>query len=216
MDCTGTSGDPSRRCSPGTAGTGSGRPPQLFAKTNSTHWTHSDTGRTGTEREREREKPKIRNANLGEKGRGDERAGDGWKSKMICDPARASVDWVGPKNAFCLSASLPFRYNRSKEDPFCQFLMEAENNPLCRKLQLKDMIPVEMQRLVKYPLVSQHWSDPIDHIRRIVAGDSGQVQPGAQRRVAEIVGRGPGGQEHCVGGEQVNEGGHNAREIFDE
>lgn len=28
--------------------------------------------------------------------------------------------------------------------------LEAEQNPLCRKLQLKDMIPVEMQRLVKY------------------------------------------------------------------
>lgn len=31
--------------------------------------------------------------------------------------------------------------------------MEAESNMLCRKLQLKDMLPVEMQRLVKYPLL---------------------------------------------------------------
>uniref|UniRef100_A0A914MQN2 Uncharacterized protein n=1 Tax=Meloidogyne incognita TaxID=6306 RepID=A0A914MQN2_MELIC len=45
------------------------------------------------------------------------------------------------------------RYSKAKDDPFSQFLSEAENNPLCRKLQLKDMIPVEMQRLVKYPLL---------------------------------------------------------------
>uniref|UniRef100_A0A915P553 DH domain-containing protein n=1 Tax=Meloidogyne floridensis TaxID=298350 RepID=A0A915P553_9BILA len=45
------------------------------------------------------------------------------------------------------------RQSKAKDDPFSQFLSEAENNPLCRKLQLKDMIPVEMQRLVKYPLL---------------------------------------------------------------
>lgn len=33
------------------------------------------------------------------------------------------------------------------------FLQEAESSYICRKLQLKDMIPVEMQRLVKYPLL---------------------------------------------------------------
>lgn len=30
---------------------------------------------------------------------------------------------------------------------------EAESNRLCRRLQLKDIIPVEMQRLTKYPLL---------------------------------------------------------------
>lgn len=30
---------------------------------------------------------------------------------------------------------------------------EAESNRLCRRLQLKDIIPVEMQRVTKYPLL---------------------------------------------------------------
>lgn len=30
---------------------------------------------------------------------------------------------------------------------------EAESNRLCRRLQLKDIIPIEMQRLTKYPLL---------------------------------------------------------------
>ncbi|CAI5454324.1 unnamed protein product [Caenorhabditis angaria] len=45
------------------------------------------------------------------------------------------------------------RCKRDKDDYFVRFLSEAESNPVCRKLQLKDMIPVEMQRLVKYPLL---------------------------------------------------------------
>ncbi|KAF7635453.1 hypothetical protein Mgra_00005131 [Meloidogyne graminicola] len=63
------------------------------------------------------------------------------------------------------------RYTRAKDDPFSQFLSEAENNPLCRKLQLKDMIPVEMQRLVKYPLLletiakyTREGSDELQHL----------------------------------------------------
>ena len=35
--------------------------------------------------------------------------------------------------------------------PVCR--QEAESNRLCRRLQLKDIIPVEMQRLTKYPLL---------------------------------------------------------------
>uniref|UniRef100_A0A1I7WXK8 PDZ domain-containing protein n=1 Tax=Heterorhabditis bacteriophora TaxID=37862 RepID=A0A1I7WXK8_HETBA len=45
------------------------------------------------------------------------------------------------------------RCKKDKEDGLVKFLADAEANPLCRKLQLKDMIPVEMQRLVKYPLL---------------------------------------------------------------
>lgn len=33
---------------------------------------------------------------------------------------------------------------------------EAESNRLCRRLQLKDIIPVEMQRLTKYPLLLEN------------------------------------------------------------
>ncbi|XP_010861376.1 PREDICTED: rho guanine nucleotide exchange factor 1 [Bison bison bison] len=42
-----------------------------------------------------------------------------------------------------------------KEPRFCTFVQEAESRPRCRRLQLKDMIPTEMQRLTKYPLLLQ-------------------------------------------------------------
>lgn len=45
-----------------------------------------------------------------------------------------------------------FRCNK-KEDHFSRWLADVESHPLCRKLQLKDMLPVEMQRLVKYPML---------------------------------------------------------------
>ncbi|XP_078538289.1 rho guanine nucleotide exchange factor 12 isoform X3 [Lissotriton helveticus] len=44
--------------------------------------------------------------------------------------------------------------SRQKKDScFLAFVQEAESNPLCRRLQLKDIIPTEMQRLTKYPLL---------------------------------------------------------------
>ncbi|KAM4651196.1 rho guanine nucleotide exchange factor 12 isoform 2-T3 [Discoglossus pictus] len=44
--------------------------------------------------------------------------------------------------------------SRQKKDPkFLTFVQDAESNPLCRRLQLKDIIPTEMQRLTKYPLL---------------------------------------------------------------
>lgn len=46
---------------------------------------------------------------------------------------------------------------KQKKDPrFTQFIQEAESNPQCRRLQLKDIIPFEMQRLTKYPLLLQN------------------------------------------------------------
>uniref|UniRef100_A0AC34QHJ7 Rho guanine nucleotide exchange factor 12 n=1 Tax=Panagrolaimus sp. JU765 TaxID=591449 RepID=A0AC34QHJ7_9BILA len=56
------------------------------------------------------------------------------------------------------------KYGRSKDDPLTSFLIEAESNVLCRKLQLKDMLPMEMQRLVKYPMlletIAKYTKDP--------------------------------------------------------
>ncbi|XP_067102177.1 rho guanine nucleotide exchange factor 12 isoform X1 [Osmerus mordax] len=47
--------------------------------------------------------------------------------------------------------------NRQKKDSrFNSFIQEAESNRLCRRLQLKDIIPVEMQRLTKYPLLLEN------------------------------------------------------------
>lgn len=42
---------------------------------------------------------------------------------------------------------------QKKDQRFNQFIQEAESNRLCRRLQLKDIIPVEMQRMTKYPLL---------------------------------------------------------------
>ncbi|KAL6116154.1 arhgef12 [Pungitius sinensis] len=45
---------------------------------------------------------------------------------------------------------------QKKDSRFTSFLQEAESNRLCRRLQLKDIIPVEMQRLTKYPLLLEN------------------------------------------------------------
>ncbi|XP_069002013.1 rho guanine nucleotide exchange factor 12 isoform X3 [Embiotoca jacksoni] len=42
---------------------------------------------------------------------------------------------------------------QKKDQKFNLFMQEAESNRLCRRLQLKDIIPVEMQRFTKYPLL---------------------------------------------------------------
>uniref|UniRef100_A0A3Q3GVR9 DH domain-containing protein n=1 Tax=Labrus bergylta TaxID=56723 RepID=A0A3Q3GVR9_9LABR len=42
---------------------------------------------------------------------------------------------------------------KKKDQRFTLFMREAESNRLCRRLQLKDIIPVEMQRVTKYPLL---------------------------------------------------------------
>ncbi|XP_053452091.1 rho guanine nucleotide exchange factor 12 isoform X1 [Nycticebus coucang] len=42
---------------------------------------------------------------------------------------------------------------QKKDSRFHTFVQDAESNPLCRRLQLKDIIPTQMQRLTKYPLL---------------------------------------------------------------
>ncbi|XP_039973615.1 rho guanine nucleotide exchange factor 1b isoform X2 [Xiphias gladius] len=47
--------------------------------------------------------------------------------------------------------------SRQKKEPrFNSFIQEAESKPQCRRLQLKDIIPIEMQRLTKYPLLLEN------------------------------------------------------------
>ncbi|XP_044148492.1 rho guanine nucleotide exchange factor 12 isoform X1 [Bufo gargarizans] len=72
--------------------------------------------------------------------------------------------------------------SRQKKDiKFLTFVQDAESNPLCRRLQLKDIIPTEMQRLTKYPLlldnIAKYSDQPeeklkvknaADHCRRIL------------------------------------------------
>ncbi|KAM9806243.1 rho guanine nucleotide exchange factor 1 isoform 5-T5 [Syngnathus typhle] len=45
---------------------------------------------------------------------------------------------------------------QKKEARFNAFIQEAESRPQCRRLQLKDIIPIEMQRLTKYPLLLEN------------------------------------------------------------
>ncbi|XP_077963088.1 rho guanine nucleotide exchange factor 12 isoform X3 [Gasterosteus aculeatus] len=57
---------------------------------------------------------------------------------------------------FCSNqpSALELIKSRQKKDQrFTSFVQEAESNRLCRRLQLKDIIPVEMQRVTKYPLL---------------------------------------------------------------
>lgn len=73
---------------------------------------------------------------------------------------------------FCRTYCLVLRCKKEKDDQFVKFLAEAESNPLCRKLQLKDMLPVEMQRLVKYPLLlenaAKYTNEPSDDQTRLM------------------------------------------------
>ncbi|XDV40296.1 hypothetical protein PO909_009410 [Leuciscus waleckii] len=66
-------------------------------------------------------------------------------------------DWFQKLTArFCSYQSWALEQikSRQKKDPrFNLFILDAESKPQCRRLQLKDMIPIEMQRLTKYPLL---------------------------------------------------------------
>nr|XP_006821606.1 PREDICTED: rho guanine nucleotide exchange factor 11-like [Saccoglossus kowalevskii] len=57
---------------------------------------------------------------------------------------------------FCRHQSLALdllKAKQKKDDKLARFLADAENNPNCRRLQLKDFIPCVFQRLTKYPML---------------------------------------------------------------
>ncbi|KAF3847750.1 hypothetical protein F7725_020778, partial [Dissostichus mawsoni] len=56
---------------------------------------------------------------------------------------------------------------QKKDSRFTSFVQEAESNRQCRRLQLKDIIPVEMQRLTKYPLLLENIAKLEDYQRRL-------------------------------------------------
>ncbi|XP_052253309.1 uncharacterized protein LOC127859834 isoform X3 [Dreissena polymorpha] len=45
---------------------------------------------------------------------------------------------------------------KNKNQKFSQLLTDAENNPLCQRLALKDIIPKQFMRLTKYPLLIEN------------------------------------------------------------
>ncbi|CAG0914094.1 unnamed protein product [Notodromas monacha] len=60
---------------------------------------------------------------------------------------------------FCQSQSIALIQLRMKEkenQKLKNFLLDAASNPLCRRQQLKDFIPLGMQRLTKYPLLLEN------------------------------------------------------------
>uniref|UniRef100_A0A4W4H3K7 DH domain-containing protein n=1 Tax=Electrophorus electricus TaxID=8005 RepID=A0A4W4H3K7_ELEEL len=93
------------------------------------------------------------------------RQDDGYVVKMISTPLLnifngSEGEWFQKLTArFCSHQSwaLDQIKSRQRKDPrFNMFILEAESKPQCRRLQLKDIIPIEMQRLTKYPLLLEN------------------------------------------------------------
>ncbi|XP_043857116.1 rho guanine nucleotide exchange factor 11 isoform X6 [Dromiciops gliroides] len=73
---------------------------------------------------------------------------------------------------FCSYQSIALeliKTKQRKESRFQLFMQEAESNPQCRRLQLKDLIISEMQRLTKYPLL-------LENIIKYTDGSSSEYQ----------------------------------------
>ncbi|NWI56134.1 ARHGB factor, partial [Calyptomena viridis] len=72
-------------------------------------------------------------------------------------PAKEEIQQVAA--TFCSYQSIALeliKTKQRKETRFQMFMQEAESNPQCRRLQLKDLIISEMQRLTKYPLLLEN------------------------------------------------------------
>jgi hypothetical protein len=48
------------------------------------------------------------------------------------------------------------RQRQRNDQKFAQILQELNSNALCRRLELKDLLPTIMQRLTKYPLLIEN------------------------------------------------------------
>ncbi|XP_036394334.1 rho guanine nucleotide exchange factor 1b isoform X1 [Megalops cyprinoides] len=72
----------------------------------------------------------------------------------------ADGEWFQKLTArFCSRQSYALdqiKSKQKKDQRFNAFIQEAESKPRCRRLQLKDIIPIEMQRLTKYPLLLEN------------------------------------------------------------
>ncbi|XP_045154338.1 rho guanine nucleotide exchange factor 11 isoform X2 [Echinops telfairi] len=72
-------------------------------------------------------------------------------------PAREELQQVAAE--FCSNQSIALeliKTKQRKEGRFQLFMQEAESHPQCRRLQLRDLIISEMQRLTKYPLLLEN------------------------------------------------------------
>ncbi len=50
------------------------------------------------------------------------------------------------------------KLRRNKDEKLREMLLKAEQNKVCRRLQLKDLLPAVLQRLTKYPLLFESLS----------------------------------------------------------
>ncbi|XP_015285038.1 PREDICTED: rho guanine nucleotide exchange factor 11 [Gekko japonicus] len=72
-------------------------------------------------------------------------------------PAREEIQQVAADFCAYQSAAIELiKTKKRKETRFQLFMQEAESNPQCRRLQLKDLLISEMQRLTKYPLLLEN------------------------------------------------------------
>ncbi|XP_033614107.1 rho guanine nucleotide exchange factor 11 isoform X12 [Fukomys damarensis] len=72
-------------------------------------------------------------------------------------PAREELQQVAAQFCSCQSIALELiKTKQRKESRFQLFMQEAESHPQCRRLQLRDLIISEMQRLTKYPLLLEN------------------------------------------------------------
>lgn len=72
-------------------------------------------------------------------------------------PAREELQQVAAQFCSYQSVALELiKTKQRKESRFQLFMQEAESHPQCRRLQLRDLIISEMQRLTKYPLLLEN------------------------------------------------------------
>ncbi|XP_027029769.2 rho guanine nucleotide exchange factor 12 isoform X2 [Tachysurus fulvidraco] len=76
-----------------------------------------------------------------------------WFSKEEEEKMKHAVGTFCSNQPFALEL---IKSRQKKDQRFQTFMHEAESNRMCRRLQLKDIIPTEMQRLTKYPLLLEN------------------------------------------------------------
>ncbi|KAJ1521308.1 hypothetical protein ONE63_002986 [Megalurothrips usitatus] len=70
---------------------------------------------------------------------------------------------------------------RKKDAKLHNFLTEAEGNPMCRRLQLKDILPSGMLRLTKYPLLFENLLKYTDNPEDSVSPEYSKIQRALER-----------------------------------
>uniref|UniRef100_A0A8C9QYP4 DH domain-containing protein n=1 Tax=Scleropages formosus TaxID=113540 RepID=A0A8C9QYP4_SCLFO len=83
-------------------------------------------------------------------------------SSLVRPGSRPSARmWLRKAHSGTFCSNQPFaleliKSRQRRDQKFAAAMQEAESNRLCRRLQLKDIIPAEMQRLTKYPLLLEN------------------------------------------------------------